>query len=127
MGKLRKLPDAEFNVMKVVWSNTPPVTANAIMKHHGHGEGWKVQTAISLLLRLVERGYLRTEKIGKERTYYPLVEKDDYLKFETGNFIKQFHDNSFLNLVTTMYDDKALSDDDIGELYEWIQTRRNDS
>ena len=36
------------------------------------------------MLRLVERGFLRSEKHGKERTYFPLVSKEDYLKFETG-------------------------------------------
>ena len=124
MEKMKRLPDAEFDVMKVVWRNTPPITANAIMKQHGNDAGWKVQTAISLLLRLVERGFLRTEKNGKERSYFPLIAKEDYLKFETGNFMKQFHDNSFLNLVATMYDDKALTDEDMDELLEWIKTRR---
>jgi predicted transcriptional regulator len=121
---MKKLPDAEFDIMKVVWAYEPPITANMIMKHHGNGEGWKVQTAISLLLRLVERGFLRTEKTGKERTYFPTVNKEDYLKFETGNFMKQFHNNSFLNLVTTLYDDEALTDGDIDELLKWAKERR---
>ena len=123
MKKIKKLPDAEFAIMKVVWANEPPITAGMIMKQHGNEEGWKVQTAISLLLRLVDRGFLRTEKTGKERTYFPLVDQDDYLRFETGNFIKQFHDNSFLNLVTAMYDDKLLTDEDINGLRELLKTR----
>ena len=124
MENMKKLPDAEFDIMKVVWANEPPITANIIMQQHGNKEGWKVQTAISLLLRLVERGFLNTEKNGKERFYFPAVNKEDYLKFETDIFLKQVHDNSFVNLVTTMYDDKALSDDDIDELLEWAKKRR---
>ena len=110
--------------MKVVWANQPPVTANMIMKQYGVKEGWKVQTAISLLLRLVDRGFLRTEKTGKERTYYPMVDQEDYLRFETGNFLKQFHDNSFLNLVTALYDDKALSDEDIEGLRKLLTSEQ---
>ena len=125
MEKMKKLPDAEFNVMKVVWANDPPITTNIIMQQHGNMEGWKVQTAISLLRRLVERGFLRTEKNGKERTYFPLVNKEEYLKFETGNFMKQFHENSFLNLVNTMYDDKSLTNEDIDELLKWAKERRD--
>ena len=124
MEKIKKLPDAEFDVMKVVWANNPPITANIIMKEHGNRAGWKVQTAISLLLRLVERSFLRTEKTGKERTYFPLVRKEDYLKFETGHFMRQFHDNSVLNLVATMYDDNSLTDKDVDELLEWVKQRR---
>jgi len=120
---IKKLPDAEFNVMKVVWANEPPITANIIMAEHGNAEGWKVQTAIVLLLRLVERGFLRTEKIGKERTYFPIVNQEDYLRFETGNFIKQYHNNSFLNLVTAMYEEEALTDEDIKGLRELLEKR----
>jgi len=120
---IKKLPDAEFSVMKVVWANEPPITANIIMAEHGNAEGWKVQTAIVLLLRLVERGFLRTEKTGKERTYFPMVNQEDYLRFETGNFIKQYHNNSFLNLVTAMYDDEALTDDDIEGLRRLLKKR----
>jgi len=124
MEKMKKLPDAEFDIMKVVWVNEPPLTANFIMQQLGNKKEWKVQTIISLMLRLVERGFLYTEKNGKERTYFPLVSKEDYLKFETGNFMKQFHDNSFLNLVNTLYDDKALTATDIDELLQWAKERK---
>jgi len=124
MEKMKKLPDAEFDIMKVVWANEPPITSNIIMQQLGNAREWKAQSAISFMLRLVERGFLRTEKKGKERTYFPLVNKEDYLKFETDNFVKQFHDNSFLNLVTTMYGDKPMKDDDIDELLNWAKERR---
>jgi predicted transcriptional regulator len=124
MEMMKKLPDAEFDIMKVVWANEPPITTSDIMKQLGNEKEWKIQTIVSLMLRLVERGFLRSEKHGKERTYFPLISKENYLKFETGNFMKQFHDNSFLNLVNTMYDDKALTNDDIDELLKWAKERR---
>lgn len=124
MNTMKKLPDAEFDIMKVIWANEPPVTANMIMEQLGDERKWKVQTAISMLLRLVDRGFLRTEKNGKERTYYPLVGKEDYLKFETSNFMKQYHDNSFLDLVHTLYEGKAVTDEDIDELLSWAKERR---
>lgn len=124
METMKKLPDAEFDIMKVVWANEPPITTNIVMEQLGNEREWKAQTTISLMLRLVERGFLRTEKNGKERTYFPLVDREDYLKFETGNFMKQYHENSFLNLVNTLYDDEALSDADIDELLKWAKERR---
>ena len=124
MDKMKKLPDAEFDIMKVVWANEPPITTSEIMRLLGFEKDWKIQTVVTLMLRLVERGFLRSEKHGKERTYYPLVNKEDYLKFETGNFIKQFHDRSFLSLVNSLYDDEALTDEDIDELVKWAKKRR---
>jgi len=124
MNKLKKLPDAEFEIMKVVWANEPPITTNIIMQQLGNERDWKAQTTISLMLRLVKRGFLQTEKKGKERIYFQLISKEDYSKFETGNFMKQFHNNSFLNLITTLYEDKALNDNDIDELLEWAKELR---
>ena len=67
MDKIKKLPDAEFEVMKVVWANEPPVTTAVIMEQIGKEKEWKIQTIVSLMLRLAERGFLRSEKNGKER------------------------------------------------------------
>lgn len=125
MEKMKKLPDAEFEIMKAVWANEPPMTTTIIMEQLGKEKEWKIQTVVSLMLRLVERGFLRSEKHGKERTYFPLVDKEDYLKFETGSFMKQYHDSSLFNLINTLYDDKALSDEDIDELLKWAKERRD--
>ena len=124
MEQMKKLPDAEFDIMQVVWANEPPITTSEIMKQLGFEKEWKIQTVVSLMLRLTERGFLRSEKHGKERTYFPLVKQEDYLKFETGNFMKQFHKNSFLSLVTTAYDNEALTDEDVEGLMELLKKRR---
>ncbi len=125
MGSLKKLPDAEFDIMKVVWANEPPVTTTVIREQLEKEKEWKIQTVVSLMLRLVERGFLRSEKHGKERLYYPLVAREEYLKFETGNFMKQYHDSSLFHLINTLYEDEALSDKDIDELLNWAKERRN--
>ncbi len=124
MTNIKKLPDAEFDIMKVVWVNDPPITTNIVMEQLGNEREWKAQTVISLMLRLVERGFLRTEKVGKERSWFPVVEKDEYLKFETEHFVKQFHNNSFMGLVNTLYGDKKLADEDIEDLIRWAKEQR---
>ncbi len=123
MNNFKKLPGTEFEIMKVVWANKTPITTNMIMEALGNKREWKAPTVISLMLRLVEKGFLRTEKNGKERTYFPLVNKEDYLKFETGNFMKLYHENSFLSFVNTLYDGKQLNDADIEELMKWVKER----
>lgn len=123
MRTLKKLPDAEFEVMKTIWRNEPPVTTSMLMEQLGNQKAWKLQTLIALLLRLVDRGFLRTEKNGKERTYYPLIDKEQYLKFETSSFIERFHDRSIVSLVNTLYDGKELKASDLDELSRWLKER----
>jgi len=111
--------------MKVVWANEPPITTNIIMQQLGNEREWKAQTVISLMLRLVERGFIRTEKNGKERTYFPLINKEDYLKFETGDFMERFHGNSFASLVATLYNGNKIKDSDLDQLAKWLKEKRD--
>jgi predicted transcriptional regulator len=121
---MKRLPDAEFEVMEAVWALELPLTAGKIMQQLENERKWVVQSVITLLMRLVERGFLQTEKNKNERTYIPLVTREQYLKFETGNFIRQYHKNSITNLINTLNDDKKLSAEDIEELSEWFKERK---
>lgn len=123
MSKIKRLPDAELEIMKVVWANEPPITTNIIMEQLGNEKKWQAPTAISLLLRLVERGFLKTEKIGKERAYFPLIEKDEYLQFETDRFMKVYHENSFASFVSSLYEGANLDKNDINELMNWAKDK----
>ena len=121
---MNKLPDAEFEVMKVVWANEAPITTNIIMEQLGKKKKWRASTAITLLSRLIDRGFLRTEKNGKERSYFPLVRKEDYLRFETNNFMKLYHESSFASFVTALHSEKKISEKDIDELQKIIKEWR---
>lgn len=123
MNSIKKLPDAEFEIMKVVWANEPPITTSIIMEQLGKEKEWKAQTILTLMVRLVERGFLRTEKNGKERTYFPIINKEDYLKFETGDFMERFHGNSFASLVATLYDGNKIKDSDLDQLAKWLKEK----
>lgn len=121
---MKKLPDAEFEIMRVVWANEPPITTAMVMEQLGSERKWKAPTVISLMLRLVKRGFLRTEKEGKERTYFPLVSKEEYLAWETEHFMKQYHENSFLSFVNTLYNGKRPSEKELDDLLKWVKERR---
>lgn len=125
MTHFKKLPDAEFEIMRVIWGNDPPITTSLIMERLGKEKEWKAQTVITLMLRLVDRGFLRTEKKGKERTYFPLIGKEDYLKFETGDFMDRFHSNSITSLVAALYHGNKLNADDLDELEKWLKEMRD--
>ncbi|MCA1291700.1 BlaI/MecI/CopY family transcriptional regulator [Paenibacillus sp. alder61] len=124
MNLMKKLPDAEFEIMKVVWANKPPITTGTVMEQLGKEKAWKAQTIITLMNRLVERGFLRSEKKGKERTYFSLISKDEYLKFETDDFIQRFHGNSFSSLIAALNDSRKFKKNDLDELEKWLKEKR---
>lgn len=120
---LTRLPETEFEVMSVVWRNTPPVTTTTLMNQLGNKKGWKLQTLVTLLNRLTERGFLRSEKLGKERTYYPNVKQEDYIQYETSLFVERYHDNSLFQLVNAFSGNNKLSKEEINELSTWLKNQ----
>ncbi len=128
MAKMKKLPDAELDIMRAVWRLTPPVTSGMLLEGLARDacKEWKPQTLHTLLNRLVDRGFLSFEKQKKDKLFYPLVEREDYLRFETKSFVKQYHGGSLLSLVNTAYQGENLSEDDIDELVQWANAKRRD-
>ena len=123
MKPTKRLPDAEFEIMHIIWQNNPPISTNQIISCLDSNKTWKPQTVLTLLVRLIDKGFLHSEKIGKERTYSPLISQKDYLSIETSSFFDRLHSNSIHSLVSTLYDGKKLSDEDVADLKKWLEER----
>ncbi len=102
----------------------PPLTSTLLMEELKQTKDWKVPTLSSLLSRLVDRGYLRTEKNGKERTYYPLITEDEYLQFESQDFRQRYAQRSWISLMNAFYDGEAVSDEELDQLQAWLDMKR---
>jgi len=120
---LKRLPDAEFEVMKVIWNNALPATTSQIMGNLESRKNWKPQTVLTMLVRLIEKGFLKSERVGRERNYTPAIREQDYMEIETGDFMKRYRGNSMGSLVKTLYDGRNLSQEDLRELKEWLSER----
>ena len=121
---MKKLPEAEFAVMNAIWASEPPVTTAQLMRKVGNEKGWKLPALISLLNRLIERGFVSTEKTQKERNYFPIVQKEEYLRFETEDFLQQYHGGSLTSLMASLVNTSELTQEQLEELVRWAQQRR---
>lgn len=119
----KKLPEAEFEVMNAIWAGEPPLTTAYLMEAVGKAKNWKAPTLISFLVRLQERGYIVSEKRGKERYYTPVADRDTYIRSVTADFIEKYHGGSFVNLLDSLYSNKSLSDSDIDDLLIWLKSK----
>jgi len=119
--KLSQLPDAEFEIMQVIWNNPAPITSTQVDILVNRQKTWHISTVQTLLRRLVGRGFLSAEKNGKERLYTPLVSHDEYLRTETEIFMEKFSKKSPSALIRAMYAGKKPSDDEIIEIEKWFK------
>jgi len=119
MSEIKKLPDAELEVMMVIWDAGVTVTSDFIMERIN--KDWAKPTLLNLLNRLCDRGFVKCGKEGKHNTYTALVEKEEYLQVESKNFLKKLHHNSLTSLVATLYSVNDISKDDLNELKKFIE------
>jgi len=122
MDNIRKLPDAEFDVMVALWDcSVSPVNTAYLMENVGKQKGWKAPTLISFLSRLEEKGFIHSEKNGKERQYYADAVKDDYIKGVTIDFIEKYHCGSIAKMMDVFYSKEDESSEKLDEMKKWIQ------
>jgi len=120
---IKRLPDAEFEIMKVIWRNNPPMTTIQIMDCLDSGKSWKPQTVLTMLIRLIEKGFLSSERVGRERNYMPIITERDYMQIETGDFVMRYRGNSVGSLVKALYDGQNLSQEDLCEMADWLKEK----
>ena len=120
---IKKLPDAEFEIMRAVWHSEEPVTSPQLtdkLRHELPEKDWKQQTVMTMLVRLEKKGFLRSDKADKERNYYAEISESEYLQVEADSFRKRFNGGRISGLVKALYSDESISDEDISELKDWI-------
>lgn len=124
MQEYTRLPDAEFDVMQIIWSQPSPISSKQVAELASAQKEWKPQTVLTLLTRLTHRKFLLSEKQGKERVYTPLVTREEYLNLETGFFMQKFHKNSLTGLMNALYSDKSPESDELKALELWLKERK---
>jgi len=122
MDSSKKLPEAEFDVMVAMWnSKTLPINTAYLMENVGKAKGWKAPTLISFRTRLEDRGFIHSEKRGKERYYYVDAVKTDYVRNVTVEFLDRYHGGSFVNMLDLLYGNNSFSGDELDKLLKWLQ------
>lgn len=119
----KRLPDAEFDIMKIIWAASGPVTSSDVMDRIQPRGRWANTTVLNFLGRLVEKGFVRTRKQGKCNIYSAVADEAAYLQQESTAVLQRLFNGSVTALVSSLYDANAIDDDDLTELNEFIATR----
>lgn len=117
----KRLPDAELEVMQAIWSLEPPVTASAVQQHVS--KEWKATSVLTFLSRLCDKGFLACEKEGRQNLYTPLISQEAYLQRESTSFVKRLCGGSVKNLVASLSDAGALTEQDIEDLRAFLDAQ----
>lgn len=89
MKSIRRLPDAELEVMQALWQCEPPAARADIAAALPQEHTMAVTTLLTMLTRLGEKGFLRIDKEGRRSFYTPLISRADYLAAQSRTFVRK--------------------------------------
>ena len=122
MKKLPQISEAEYEVMKIVWKNTP-VSTNEVTEALASTTDWRPKTIQTMLKRLVNKGALTYVKEGRVFVYTPLVEEDEYIGQKSSSFLSRYYDGELTSMVSAYLENDRLSDEEISELRSLLDRR----
>ena len=117
----QKLPDTELKVMQVIWHNETPISTVAIREELQKERPWNLSALQTLLGRLVNRGFLQTDKQGKSRYYEPLVSEEEYLAEDSKRYFQKWTGGSLRDLVACLYENHTVTKEELEDLKAFIE------
>lgn len=114
---IHPVSDSELELMKIIWASGGTALFAHIMEElEAKGNTWQKNTVITLLSRLVDKGLLRTNKIGRRNEYTAVVSETDYTAAQTNHFLEKYYEGNVKGLVSTLIQREMLTSEDYEDL-----------
>lgn len=115
---MKRISDYELELMKIIWAGGgSAVYADIIKALEDQGTPWTKNTIITLLSRLVGKGFLERKKIGLHRNrYVALIAETEYQTVQIQSFIDKVYEGNVKGLVSTLIQKDLLSPEDFEDL-----------
>lgn len=115
-----KLSDSEIYIMNVIWDNEE-ATSFDILDKVKEDKKLSENTVRTLLARMVRKKAIYiSEKNGKTYKYKSLIDRDEFLRVESNNFLEKIYEGAVKSMMLNFVKDKKLSKKDIQELLDKI-------
>ena len=82
---------------------------------------------MTFLRRMEEKGAIHHEEGERAKLYYPDVGRDEAVQQETEEFLEKVFDGRMGLMLNTMVERKALSKEEIAEMYEILRRAEAES
>lgn len=114
---IQQVSDFELQLMKIIWENDGTALYSDIVEALEKKKMSATKnTIISLLLRLVDKGFIKTNKIGRKNKYTALVSETEYKVAQTETFLNKIYEGNAKDLVSTLIQKDFISTSDYEDL-----------
>jgi BlaI family penicillinase repressor len=117
MAKHITITDSELPIMKVLWARGA-ATSPEILESLGGNKS----TLKTLLLRLVQKGAVRTEELSaRAYRYSPAITQDEYIAKTRTNFLQKAFDGSAEKLLLNFVREENVTKEDLQKLITMME------
>lgn len=121
-----QLSDAEWIVMNLIW-DSQPTEASDVIAALGADNEWSDATVKTMLHRLVKKGALTTEQIGKKYRYTAAVRRSACIRKASRSFLDRVFGGDAAPALLHLVKTAKLSEDDLAQLRELLETKSTNS
>lgn len=113
----RQISESELILMNIIWKNGGEALYSIIMEElEKDNNEWKNNTVLTLLSRLVEKEFLKVNKIGRRNEYIATLTEAEYQGMQTQSFLNKVYGGNVKNLVSTLLREDILSEEELKEI-----------
>ena len=117
---LKKLGEAELEILQVIWDSEHPVTSNYILKELQGRRRWQLSTLMTSLTRLSDKGFVHCDRSTGSNLYTSVILEEEYKAKASSHFLEKLYNNSIQNMIATLYNNKTIKNSDIEELRSFL-------
>lgn len=115
MEKLPQISEAEFEIMKILWTEDP-LSTNEVCERAQKTHTWNQKTIHTLLV-------ISYEQRGRMYYYSPLISREEYLEQENHVFLNRFYNGEVAPMLSSLLAHTEISDTELKELYAMIDSK----
>lgn len=120
---MKPVSESELVLMQIIWKHNGSALYSEIMDELEHSAAaWKKNTVLTLLSRLTEKKYLKTNKIGRRNEYAARISEQEYQASQTHHFLDKIFKGDAKHLVSTLLQQDIISTGELKEIEKfWEQ------
>jgi predicted transcriptional regulator len=80
-------------------------------------------TVLTLLKRMIDKGFVGYKLYGNSREYYPLIQKSEYFSDHINGLIRDFFNNSTAQFASFFANETSLTQEELKELRDMVDKR----
>ena len=120
---MKQLTEKEEELMNRFWERGPMFVREIVELYPDPKPHFNT---ISTFVRVLEqKGYVGHERFGNSYKYHAAVSREEFSRKTLRSVMNRYFDNSLSGIVSALFKDEDLSDDEIRELIKKVRENNN--